>query len=196
MPGSSMRERLLRAFADPAPEAPLQGERVAAIALVLLERDNALEALLIERAQRAGDPWSGHIALPGGHVEPGDAGLHATAERETLEEVGLDLKHAAQRIGRLSDCTPVRGVPIAVRPFVYLLQALPMLSLNDEVRRSLWVPVAPLQRGEQRTTYTLSRSGQSVEFPAWDFEGSIVWGLTYRVLAEFLARFSAVSGPE
>jgi 8-oxo-dGTP pyrophosphatase MutT (NUDIX family) len=194
MPGSSMRERLLRALADRAPDAPLEGARVAAIALVLLERDGSLDALLIERAQREGDPWSGHIALPGGHVEPTDVGLHATAERETFEEVGLDLKRVGERVGRLSDCAPVRGVPVAVRPFVYLLQALPELTLNAEVRRSLWVPVAPLLRGERRTTYRLSRAGQHFEFPAWDIDGSVVWGLTYRVLAEFLARFSAVTG--
>jgi len=194
MAGSSMRERLLRALADPAPDAPLEGARVAAIALVLLERDGSLDALLIERAQREGDPWSGHIALPGGHVEPGDVGLHATAERETLEEVGLDLNRAGERVGRLSDFTPVRGVPIAVRPFVYLLQGPPVLTLNAEVRRSLWVPVTPLQRGEQRTTYSLSRAGQQLDFPAWAIEGGVVWGLTYRVLAEFLAKFGLVSG--
>lgn len=194
MPGIPMRERLLRALADPAPELPLEGERVAAIALVLLERDGSLDALLIERAQREGDPWSGHIAMPGGKVEASDVSLHATAERETFEEVGLDLKGASERMGRLSDCAPARGVPIAVRPFVYLLAALPELTLNAEVRRSLWVPVGPLERGERRTTYHLSRAGQHIEFPAWDLEGSVVWGLTYRVLTEFLARFGAVSG--
>ncbi len=190
-----MRERLGRALADPAPEAPLEGTRAAAIALILLERDDSLDVLLIERAQREGDPWSGHMALPGGHVDPSDQGLHATAERETLEEVGLDLKRAGERVGRLPDHAPVRGVPIAVRPFVYLLQVLPVLTLNAEVRRAVWVPVAPLQRGERRTTYSISRAGQRLAFPAWDLDGSVVWGLTYRVLDDFLARFSAVSGP-
>lgn len=191
-----MRERLRRALADPAPEVPLEGPRVAAIALILIERDDFLDALMIERAQREGDPWSGHIALPGGHVEASDAGLYATAERETLEEVGLDLNLAGERLGRLADFAPVRGVPIAVRPFVYLLQTLPTLELNAEVRRALWVPLGPLQRGEQRTTYALSRAGQRFEFPGWQLDGSVVWGLTYRVLEDFLARVSAVSGPK
>ena len=189
-----MRERLLRALADLAPEVPLVAERVAAIALILLEREGGLEALLIERAEREGDPWSGHIALPGGHVDPSDADLSATAERETLEEVGLDLRRSGERVGRLSQYAPVRGVPLAVHPFVYLLEAPPVLTLNAEVRRALWVPLEPLQLGERRTTYRLSRAGQHFEFPAWDVDGSVVWGLTYRVLADFLARFSAVSG--
>jgi 8-oxo-dGTP pyrophosphatase MutT (NUDIX family) len=192
---SSTRERLRDSLADAAAEQPLAGARVAAIALLLIERELGLEMLLIERATREGDPWSGHMALPGGHVEPSDADLAGTAERETFEEVGLDLRRAGERLGRLSDCTPVRGIPIAVRPFVYLLSELPRLTLSAEVRRALWVPVAPLLRGEQKTTYILTRGGQRFEFPAWDIGGSVVWGLTYGVLEEFFRRFSAVSGP-
>ncbi len=192
---SSTRERLRDSLADAAAEEPLAGPRVAAIALILIEQDEALDLLLIERATREGDPWSGHMALPGGHVEPSDVDLAATAERETWEEVGLDLRQSGERLGRLSDCTPVRGVPIAVRPFVYLLRELPRLTLSAEVRRALWVPVAPLLRGELQTTHTLSRAGQHLEFPAWEVGGGVVWGLTYRVLDDFFRRFSAVSRP-
>ena len=147
MASSSLRERLRKAVADPAPEAPLSGPRSAAVALILLEVEASLEVLLIERAERAGDPWSGHMALPGGHVDPSDANLAATAERETQEEVGLDLRQAGERLGRVSDYNPARGLPIAVRPFVYLLQARPTLLLSEEVRGAFWVPMGPLQRG-------------------------------------------------
>jgi 8-oxo-dGTP pyrophosphatase MutT (NUDIX family) len=197
MPASFQRERLRQALADPPPDVPLSGQRSAAIALVLLEVDASLEVLLIERAERSGDPWSGHMALPGGHLEPTDADLGATAERETLEEVGLDLRRFGERLGRLTDSTPIRGgVPIAVRPFVYLLQARPVLALSDEVRQAMWVPIAPLQRGERQTTFSFSRAGQHWQFPAWDVDGHIVWGLTYRVLDEFFRRFNQVSGLE
>lgn len=194
MPASSQRERLRQALADPPPDAPLPGQRSAAIALVLLEVGASLEVLLIERAERSGDPWSGHMALPGGHLEPADADLGATAERETLEEVGLDLQRFGERLGRLTDYAPIRGGPVAVRPFVYLLQARPVLVLSDEVRQALWVPIAPLQRGERHTTFTFSRAGQHWQFPAWDIDGHIVWGLTFRVLDEFFRRFEQVSG--
>jgi 8-oxo-dGTP pyrophosphatase MutT (NUDIX family) len=194
MLASFQRERLRQALADPPPEVPLPGQRRAAIALILLEVDASLEVLLIERAERSGDPWSGHMALPGGHLEPTDVDLAATAERETLEEVGLDLRRSGERLGRLSDSAPVRGVPIAVRPYVYLLQARPVLALSDEVRQAWWVPIAPLQRGERRTTFSFSRAGQQRQFPAWDVDGHIVWGLTYRVLDEFFRRFNEVSG--
>jgi 8-oxo-dGTP pyrophosphatase MutT (NUDIX family) len=152
--------------------------------------------LLIERAIREGDPWSGHMALPGGHVDPADADLGATAERETLEEVGLDLRAVGERLGRLSDHAPARAVPVAVRPFVYLLQTRPVLNLSSEVAQGLWVPIAPLLAGEQRTTFNFSHGTQSLKFPAWDIAGRVVWGLTYRVLDELFARMNGVSSSD
>ncbi len=206
MSESSHRALLVRALAGVPAAEPQTAARQAAIAVVLLQISDALEVLLIERAVRAGDPWSGHMALPGGHVDPTDVDLAATAERETLEEVGLDLKARGERLGQLSDLAPVRAVPIAVRPFVYLLEERPELTLSAEVEAALWVPVAPLRAGEHRSSFTLSRSGpgaghsegqtQSLEFPAWDLDGRVVWGLTYRVLSELFSRMNALSGPE
>jgi 8-oxo-dGTP pyrophosphatase MutT (NUDIX family) len=194
MAKSSARERLRQSLQGSAAELPPVGARTAAIALILVEVEAFFSALLIERATRAGDPWSGHMALPGGHSEATDASLSATAERETLEEVGLDLRHEAEAVGRLSDTAPFRGVPVAVRPFVYLLQQAPTLSLSSEVSQALWVPLAPLQNGERRTTHRFARAGQEREFPAWDIDGHIVWGLTYGVLDEFFRRFEGLSG--
>ncbi|HEY3254722.1 MAG TPA: CoA pyrophosphatase [Polyangiaceae bacterium] len=194
--GTSFRERIRRSLADPTPETPLEAPRTAAIALILVDLEGSLELLLIERARREGDPWSGHMALPGGHREASDRDLAATAERETMEEVGLDLLAHGERMGRLADHMPVRGVPIGVRPFVYLLPARPTLALSAEVRQALWVPVAPLLEGGRRSTYTLSRGDQSWEFPAWDIDGHLVWGLTYRVVAEFFRRFNGLLVPE
>jgi len=194
--GTSFRERIRRALADPAPETPLAGPRTAAIALILHDLEGTSEFLLIERATREGDPWSGHMALPGGHREATDADLASTAERETLEEVGLDLQAHGERLGRLSDYEPLRGAPVAVRPFVYLLPARPTLLLSAEVRQALWVPVAPLLGGAARATYTLAQGCQSLRFPAWDIDGHLVWGLTYRVLDEFFRRFKLLSEGE
>ena len=70
----------------------------AAVAIALRDGDDGLEALFIHRAVRVGDTWSGQIAFPGGRREPGDADLLATAIRETLEEIGVDLS-GAERLG-------------------------------------------------------------------------------------------------
>jgi len=194
MSESPHRALLVRALAGTAPGTPLVATRRAAVAVVILEISGALEVLLIQRAVREGDPWSGHMALPGGHVDPTDADLAATAVRETWEEVGLDLRAHGERLGQLSDYAPVRAVPVGVRPFVYLIGQRPELTLSAEVEAALWVPVAPLLAGERQTSFRFARGGRELEFPAWDIDGRVVWGLTYRVLDELLRRMNALSG--
>ncbi|MCA9639821.1 MAG: NUDIX domain-containing protein, partial [Myxococcales bacterium] len=72
------------------------GGRFAAVAAVLRPTDADTEVLLIRRAEHEGDPWSGHMAFPGGRHDPTDPDLLTTARRETLEEVGLDLSRRAR----------------------------------------------------------------------------------------------------
>jgi ADP-ribose pyrophosphatase YjhB (NUDIX family) len=107
------------ALAAHAPQS-LTGRRRAAVAVVLHDAGPSPEILFIERAERFGDPWSGQMAFPGGRVDPGDATARAAAERETLEEVGLDLA-GAELLGRLGDVDAgVRVVaPLVLSAFVY-----------------------------------------------------------------------------
>src|SRR5207247_2386144 len=116
--------------------------RPAAVALTLVEDTNGLEALFIRRAERADDPWSGQVALPGGHHEPGDRDLLATAIRETREETGVDLA-AAERLGALDDLYPRTPTlpPVVVRPFVFALERRVVLVPSDEVQRAFWLPL-------------------------------------------------------
>lgn len=162
-------------------------ERSAAVAAVLREGERGPEALFIRRGERVGDPWSGHMAFPGGRHEPHDRDLLATALRETREEVGLDLTNA-RMLGRLDDVeTHQRG--LVVRPYVFELRELPRLAVpNVEVAEALWVPLAPMYRGERDTTYAYEHEGRAYRFPGYDVEGRIVWGLTYRMLRLLFAQ--------
>lgn len=163
--------------------------RWAAVALIL--RSDPLSILLIRRAERSGDPWSGQIGLPGGRRGPSDADLAQTAVRESVEEIGVDLTRA-RRLGALSDVAPRTPVlpPIAVRPFVFALSGRLDLRLNSEVASAHWVELARLADPDAHRPTTVTMRGEPLVVPAYMIEGMVVWGMTERILDSF---FQAIS---
>ena len=69
------------------------GKPEAAVAAILTD-ERGPDLLFIHRVAHDRDPWSGHIAFPGGRIEEEDASSRAAAERETREELGMDLSDA------------------------------------------------------------------------------------------------------
>lgn len=162
----------------------------AAVAIVLRDGDGGPEFIVIHRAHRRGDPWSGHMALPGGRQHRGDPNLFATAARETREEVGVDLEQCGTLLGHLDDLRAIgRGRPLdlIITPFVCALHAPVTLTPDDrEVQSAFWVPLASLRRHEARGTYRHTLDGHELEHPAFVYEGRTIWGLTHRILSGFL----------
>ncbi len=176
---------------------PIEGRQRAAVALLLREGENpersesGLEVLFIERAQRAGDPWSGHIAFPGGRMDPGDASEQCTAERETFEEVGLGLE-GARCLGRLDDISgrAAAARQMVVSAHVYHVPEPGPVVLNYEVASAFWFPLVDLLDSDRQVKYTVPIGGREIDFPGivlGDADGHIVWGMTYRFLEIFLA---------
>ena len=165
-----------------APEA-----QPAAVSLVLTGTPQGLAALFIERAARAGDPWSGQIALPGGRRDPRDPDLLTTAVRETLEETGVNLGNA-ERLGVLDDIYPRTPLlpPVVVRPFVFSLERSPTLAPSEEVTTAFWVPLAVLRAPLTRREVTLVLRGEERTFPAYTLGERVIWGMTERILTSFL----------
>ena len=164
--------------------------RKAAVALVLREGRDGVEALMIERSQRPGDPWSGHMAFPGGMVDPGDRNSLAAAQRETLEEIGLDLNVHGRLIGRLSDVASQghrRYRPMAIVPYVFELKALPSLQLNHEVASVVWVPLRFLRDPANRQHMQWRR----LRLPCYFWQGRRIWGLSLMMLDELLEHLAA-----
>ena len=157
----------------------------AAVALIVVPDPDAF--LLIRRAERAGDPWSGHLALPGGRRQPEDADLLATAIRETREEVGVVLERLnfATALEDVVPRTPVLP-PIAVRPFVFHLAERPPIVPNPEVAGTAWIELEALRNPDSREEIAFEVRGQRRIFPAYRTAIGPVWGLTERILTLLL----------
>jgi len=172
-----------------SPRELAEHEKWAAVALLLRESASGPELFFIRRAEHPQDPWSGHMAFPGGRQDAGDATLLETAMRETREEVGLDLSIEAEHIGQLDDLQAIaRGKPqeTVIRPFVFEVhRELPLQVDDREVAEALWTPLLPLYRGEVDTVRPYQWHGTNIDFPAYDVGGRVVWGLTYQMLRSF-----------
>jgi 8-oxo-dGTP pyrophosphatase MutT (NUDIX family) len=168
--------------------APRRPElREAGVALVLRTSEE-LELLLIERVERAGDPWSGHMALPGGMREAADPDLRVTACRETREEVGIVLAPEEALLGRLDELAPSspRLPPLVIAPWVAAVPAGTGLVPDPrEVATALWVPLSELRDPAARVETLLELDGTQLRFPAIGYRGYEIWGLTYRILQGF-----------
>jgi len=160
--------------------------RWAAVAVLLAPAPDSL--LLIRRAERAGDPWSGHMGLPGGRRDREDADLLATALRETREEIGV---HVAPEslLGALDDVAPRTPVlpPIAVRPFVFRLPERPPLSLNHEVHSAAWVELETLLHPDTYRSTTIQYRDTERVVQGYQLADALVWGMTERILYSLFA---------
>ena len=159
----------------------------AAVALVIREGKDGLELLLIKRAEVDGDPWSGHIALPGGREEPDDASLEETAVRETLEETGIDLRQYGRMLWALDELQPRGGTPIIVQPYVATVGAeLPPLALSDEVSAAFWVPLSTFTAPGASVESTVVVRGVERQVPSFRHGEYVVWGMTERILRQLV----------
>ena len=165
--------------------------RHAAVAMILAPGVQDIEVCFIRRAERAGDPWSGQVAFPGGRASASDPDPQAVAERETWEEIGLTLD-AQHRMGAL----PMRLIEnntqrsgLTLWPFVYCVgpieRAQATARLPAEVASVFWVPIRHLFDASAVTEYAYPQGVTASTFPGIEFGEHVIWGLTLRVLASF-----------
>ncbi len=191
--GATRLADVVRTLGDRAPlRVELEGSPArAAVAMVLEARDDDAYLLFIQRAERTGDPWSGQMAFPGGFWSSLDREPADTAIRETLEEIGLDLQAQARPIARLDDLQGVargRELPLIITPFLFELRGTAELRLNYEVQGTLWVPLGYLMDdgnvGEME--YAIPGGDSPMRLPAYRYRERTIWGLTFRMLRNFV----------
>jgi 8-oxo-dGTP pyrophosphatase MutT (NUDIX family) len=188
----SLIERLADKLTPGEPPSPLDGKRSAAVAVLLHDvhvRGHDVpddpRVLLMKRAERTGDPWSGHISLPGGRYQASDRDLLETAIRETREELNIELA-GARLLGHLPPLHPRTSGPlgIEVTPFVFVTEVAVEPTPGPEALAAFWLPLATASSGSLDGTYAYPNS--QMTFPSWNYEGYVIWGLTWRILGDLL----------
>jgi 8-oxo-dGTP pyrophosphatase MutT (NUDIX family) len=183
-------EEIAHALRHPRPSLrDIPGHRRAAVALLLSENGDGHRILFIERATHPDDPWSGNIAFPGGKVELDDKSPRQAAERETMEELAVDLSQATY-LGRLSDLNGAH-LSVLLSCFVYCVPSDLTFETSDEVKDVFWVSVADLLDPARHGMHQFTFSGDRFESPCIRLpylDKPVLWGLTYRLVMSFFQR--------
>lgn len=160
--------------------------------------------LMIKRAEHKDDPWSGHMAFPGGRRESFDRNSLATAKREMHEEVGFDIDDAEHRhlngewLGRLSDIRTaprVTSKAMVVSPYTFAVSDRPVLDANYEVAETVWIPFAFFADIKNRDIYELEYQQKKIALPCYRYNDKMIWGMSLLMIDEVL-RIRGIDVPE
>ncbi len=184
----SFQEVIDRLSVVASPAEPLPSKR-AAVAISLRLGVSGPEMLMIQRAVREGDPWSGHMGFPGGRKDASDATDVACAKRETREEIGFDLDTYGELICQLSDVNTgwrADRPEMLVAPFIFRVDSTPDFELNHEVDDTLWVPLSFLLDDANRSRHQWDWRGEVLESDAFTYDNRLIWGLSLMMIDELL----------
>ena len=167
----------------------------AAISILIKPgQESPAELLFIRRAAHPKDPWSGHMAFPGGRHEKEDHSFRHTAERETFEELGLKNLEDFSFLGALSPVTTqARHLhqPLEVFPYVYWtnLESFKKGYFQPdkkEVDNYHWISIEHFLDLTQVSMQSVSIKTKTLHWPAIRFEKNKIWGLSYIILSELM----------
>ena len=184
----SFQEVIDRLSVVESPEDPVPSKR-AAVAITVRSGVSGPEILMIQRAVRQGDPWSGHMGFPGGRKDESDVSDMACAKRETREEIGFDLDIYGELVCQLSDVNTgwrADRPEMLVAPFVFKVGSTPVFELNHEVDDTLWVPLSFLLNDANRSRHQWDWRGEVLESDAFTFDDRLIWGLSLMMIDELL----------
>ena len=199
---SNLKKSFLNKSANREPLVLDANDMIASVAINLyLDKNNNFKILLIKRSERDDDPWSGHMALPGGGVEKKDEDVYHTVKRENQEEVGFSPLDECF-IGRLDPYIPRyagKKNRLIIHPFIFLLEKAPIIDpCEDEVQNIYWVELNEFFRPNNFSSCKFNIKNNDIPLPAFttivDEEKIVVWGVTYVILLNFLYILKDVEG--
>jgi 8-oxo-dGTP pyrophosphatase MutT (NUDIX family) len=171
---------------------PGRTPREAAVLVPLVMRASGITVLLTQRTSHLHD-HAGQISFPGGRRDPGDANLHATALRETAEEIGVAATHI-EPAGELPLYQTVTGYNVT--PVVGFV--LPDFSLTldaFEVAAAFEVPLAFLMdpANHQRRAFATPIGERQFTAMPYDDNGTerFIWGATAGMIRNLYRLLSA-----
>jgi 8-oxo-dGTP diphosphatase len=159
----------------------------AAVVVLLRSADQEFQVLLVKRAEKSTDPWSGQTAFPGGKRDPEDKDLKETVVRETLEETGINLCEGCRFLGAMEPVRSTQRPEMKILPFVVLQENEQDIELNEELTEYFWTPLKELVHSKGSVKYRCE------EHPAYIIGNNVIWGLTYRILHNLRSLLSAIA---
>lgn len=173
---------------DPPGSVPPRPHRAAAVLVPVVARAGDLFVILTQRAAHLRD-HSGQVALPGGKIDPSDAGAVAAALREAQEEIGLS-RDAVRVLGYLDPYLSATG--FLVVPVIGLVASDAAIAPNPaEVAAVFEVPLPFLMDGSRYALDTLVWQGRRRHYYALSFAGRTIWGVTAGILNNLRERLFA-----
>jgi 8-oxo-dGTP pyrophosphatase MutT (NUDIX family) len=157
----------------------------AAVLVLLRATDKEFQVLLVKRAEKSNDPWSGQIAFPGGKRDPEDKDLQETMIRETLEETGINIVEGCRFLGVMEPVRSTRRPEMKILPIYVLQEKEQDIKLNEELTEYFWTPLKELDHNKGFFKYRFE------DFPAFIIGSNVIWGLTYRILHNLLSLLSS-----
>jgi len=162
-------------------------EAEAAVAIVHA-RGPRESVLLMRRAERETDSWSGHWAFPGGRRDAGDADLLGTALRELEEECAVRLTRRdleaelPSRYARRKE-----GAYVLVTPFVFRAEG-ELAAVPDafEAAEAVWLPLAVPRDPARHLLLPIPGLPREVRYPGIELNDGPLWGFTYRLISDWL----------
>jgi 8-oxo-dGTP pyrophosphatase MutT (NUDIX family) len=158
----------------------------ASVLIPLFSRDGQYNVIFTKRTSMV-EHHKGQISFPGGAVDKEDGSLEETACREAYEEIGL-LKKDVELLGRIDDELAVVSSFI-IHPFVGRVPWPYDFEINaSEVDSLIFIPLYVFMdetAGHKKDFVMVD--GYPYHGTNYQYNGTIVWGATARIMENFIS---------